>query len=158
MSARHEGSRFILRLPPTLAIVEALLVRVGEEMFAIPMADVAEVLAIDRADFETRNILIVRGRAVPLVELACLLALSYATVRAGQAFVLIATLAGETTGCIVDQVAGRQEIVLKPVEGLLHQVPGLSGATILGDGRVVLVLDLYALLREEVARLTPRRR
>ena len=157
-SARHEGCRFILRLPPPLAIVEALLVRVREEMFAIPMADVAVVLAINRADFETRNILIVRGQAVPLVDLARLLALPQATVRVGPAFVLIATLAGEMTGCIVDQVAGRQEIVLKPVEGLLHQVPGLSGATILGDGRVVLILDLYALLREEAERLAPRRR
>jgi two-component system chemotaxis sensor kinase CheA len=122
------------------------------------MVDVAEVLAINRADFETHNILSVRGQAVPLVDVARLLALPQATGRAGPAFVLITTLTGETTGLIVDQVAGRQEIVLKPLEGLLRQVPGLSGATILGDGRVVLVLDLYALLREEVERLTPRRR
>lgn len=157
-SASQQGTRFILRLPPTLAIVEALLVRVRGETFAIPMADVAEVLQINRADFGTQNLLSVRGKAIPLLDLAQALSLSDGTVQPGIAFVLIASLLEGTAGFVVDQVIGRQEIVIKPVERLLKQVGGLSGATILGDGRVVLILDLHALLREEVEHLTSARR
>ncbi len=157
-SVPNEGTRFILRLPPTLAIIEALLVRVQEETFAIPLADVAEVLEINRADFETQNILLVRGKATPLVDLAGALGLADGVVSQGPAFVLLSSLAEGAAGFIVDEVAGRQEIVIKPVERLLNQVAGLSGATILGDGRVVLILDLYALQREEAERLTQERR
>lgn len=152
-TAPNEGLRFLLRFPPTLAIVEALLVGVGEEMFAIPMADVSEVLEIHRADFEAQNILVVHGKAIPLVDLARALGLPYGTVREAPAFVLISSSAEGATGVIVDQVAGRQEIVIKPVEHLLNHIPGLSGATVLGDGRVVLILDLHALLRREAERL-----
>jgi two-component system chemotaxis sensor kinase CheA len=143
------GARFLLRFPPTLAILEALLVRVGEELFAIPMVDIAEVIEIDRADLETTNILFRRDRAVPLVDLAQVLELGASAGRHRRAFVLISSLTPRGPGFVVDQVAGQQEIVIKPIDRVLNRIGGISGATILGDGRVVLILDLQALVREE---------
>ncbi len=147
-STPGEGTRFILRFPPTLAILDALLVRVGEDMFAIPMGDVAEVLEIDRAEFRTRNTLVLRRKAIALVDLAGVLGLGSGAGREGRAFVLVSSQQDGALGFVVDQVAGQQEIVIKPVERLLNQLPGVSGATILGDGRVVLILDLHALVRD----------
>ena len=148
-TTRGRGARFLLRFPPTLAILEALLVRVGEELFAIPMVDVAEVIEIDRADLETTNILFTRDRAVPLVDLAQVLDLGASAGRHRRALVLISSLTTRGPGFVVDQVAGQQEIVIKPIDRVLNRMGGISGATILGDGRVVLILDLQALVRED---------
>jgi len=148
-TTRGRGARFLLRFPPTLAILEALLVRVGEELFAIPMVDVAEVIEIDRADLETTNILFTRDRAVPLVDLAQVLDLGASAGRHRRALVLISSLTTRGPGFVVDQVAGQQEIVVKPIDRVLNRMGGISGATILGDGRVVLILDLQALVRED---------
>ena len=148
-TTRGRGARFLLRFPPTLAILEALLVRVGEELFAIPMVDIAEVIEIDRADLETTNILFTRDRAVPLVDLAQVLDLGASAGRHRRALVLISSLTTRGPGFVVDQVAGQQEIVIKPIDRVLNRMGGISGATILGDGRVVLILDLQALVRED---------
>jgi two-component system chemotaxis sensor kinase CheA len=148
-SAPREGTRFILRFPPSLAILEALLVRIREEMFAIPMVDIAEVLEVDRDEFETRNILLVRDKVVPVVDLARALGLGDGPPLRGRVPVLVSSLLEGAPGFIVDQVVGQQQIVIKPVERLLRHIAGLSGATILGDGRVVLILDLHALVREQ---------
>lgn len=156
-SAAGRGTRFILRFPPTLAIVDALLVRVGAETFAVPMVEVSEVLTISRAAVSPSGMLLVRGRAVPVLDLARLLALVSAGGSA-SAFALIAAYAGVTTGLVVDEVLGRQEIVIKPIQRFVRRSPGVSGATILGDGRVVLILDMHALLRSEGERRTLTRR
>ena len=148
-TTRGHGARFLLRFPPMLTILAALLVRVGEELFAIPMVDIAEVIEIDRADLETTNILFTRNRAVPLVDLAQVLDLGASAGRHSRAFVLISSLTTRGPGFVVDQVAGQQEIVIKPIDRVLNRIGGVSGATILGDGRVVLILDLQALVREE---------
>ena len=148
-TTRGRGARFLLRFPPMLTILAALLVCVGEELFAIPMVDIAEVIEIDRADLETTNILFTRDRAVPLVDLAQVLDLGASAGRHSRAFVLISSLTTRGPGFVVDQVAGQQEIVIKPIDRVLNRIGGISGATILGDGRVVLILDLQALVREE---------
>jgi two-component system chemotaxis sensor kinase CheA len=146
-SVPGQGTRAILRFPPTLAIVEALLVETRGQTFAVAMADVAEVLEVERSRISAGNVLLARGRAIQLVDLAAALDLGDGAPWSGHGFVLVTSAGGGVTGLVVDRVAGRQEIVIKPVGTLLQQAGSFSGATILGDGRVILILDVHALLR-----------
>lgn len=147
LGAPGQGTRAILRFPPTLAIVEALLVETRGQTFAVAMADVAEVLEVERSRISAGNVLLARGRAIQLVDLAAALDLGDGAPWSGHGFVLVTSAGGGVTGLVVDRVAGRQEIVIKPVGTLLQQAGSFSGATILGDGRVILILDVHALLR-----------
>jgi two-component system chemotaxis sensor kinase CheA len=152
-STSNQGTRFLLRFPPTMAIVEVLLVRVRKEFFAIPMVDVAEVLEVDRAKFNNSNIMVSRGKTITLVDLAQSLGLTNGKAPAeGPAYVLTSSFSSGNNGLMVDEVTGRQPIVIKSVGLILNQVAPFSGATILGDGRVVLILDLHTLLADKVAR------
>lgn len=146
-SAPGQGTRAILRFPPTLAIVEALLVETRGQTLAVAMADVTEVLEVERSRISAGNVLLARGRAVQLVDLAAALDLGDGAPWSGHGVVLVTSAGGGVTGLVVDRVAGRQEIVIKPVGPLLQQAGSFSGATILGDGRVILILDVHALLR-----------
>jgi two-component system chemotaxis sensor kinase CheA len=154
-STPGQGTRFVLRFPPTLAIVEALLFRVRGEVFAVPMADVTEVLGITRVQIERSNIMLVRGSAVSLVDLAAALEIGAGEPTAPSASVLISALTGSPTGFVVDEILGRQEVVIKSLGALVSRAAACSGATILGDGRVVLILDLRVLLQGLAVRAEP---
>lgn len=139
------GTEFRLLLPLTLAIVKALLVESRGESFAVPISAVNEVLAVKDLRIEAIDgapVLVGEDDVVPLVRLDSILYGGDPTVLpdAESNVVLIAS-AGERRALVVDRVIGRQEVVVKPLGSALADMPGYSGATILGDGRVMLILD-----------------
>jgi len=144
-STRGEGSRFTLRLPLTLAIVKALLVECHGQPFALPLSAVNEVLSADEAVMNTVDgepTLVLDGESYLLARLGSLLFgdPEHAPLSADSRIVLVTT-AGEVRALVVDALLGRQEIVVKPLSGMFDSTRGFSGATILGDGRVMLILD-----------------
>jgi two-component system chemotaxis sensor kinase CheA len=148
-SAPGRGTRFTMRLPITLAIAGALIVAAGGQKFAVPQSSVREVLEIEPASvkaFENNEIIHYRGGVLPIVRLARLFRLDEKYGRAFHAFVIGSGI--NAVGIAVDRIIGHREIVVRAINDPLIQVGGISGATELGDGRVVLILDAAALVRQ----------
>lgn len=144
------GTRFVIQLPLTLAIVDALLVSVGGQTFAVPLPAVQEVLEIAPGEITTvtkggEEIISYRGGVLPLVRLADRFGLEMRARRAYHAFVV--GVAPQWAGIVVDRILGQQEIVVHAITDPLVQQPGIAGATELGDGRPILILDAGALAR-----------
>jgi len=149
------GSRFIIQLPITLAIMDAFIVRVGEQRFAMPQPSVREVIEVPPASIkvlENNEIIYYRGGVLPLVHLGHLFGLEEKVARAYYALVIGS--GSSAVGILVDRILGQREIVVRALSDPLVQVPGVSGATELGDGRVVLILDANALARMKRKRET----
>lgn len=155
-SERGIGTKMTITLPITLAIVSALLVRVCNQTFAIPLASVSEAIAFDGRGVRVvdgREVMTLRGTTLPLCRLDRLLELPEreTSSRGSRRFVVVASLASRRLGLIVDHLFGQQDIVIKPLGRSLADVRGFAGATELGDQRVGLVLDAAALIEEVLA-------
>ncbi len=151
-----EGSIFYLKLPLTLAIIQALLVEVAGETFAIPLASVVETVRITNEEihsFEGREVLKLRDRVLSLIRLDEAFALD--ELEQDEIYVVVVALAEKQLGFIVDKLIGQEEIVIKSLGEYLGGNPGIAGATITGDGRVRLILDVAGVI--EVAQNMPRR-
>jgi len=145
-SRSGEGTAFTLRVPLTLAIVSALLVRVGGERYAVPLAYVAETVDYEggrRAGAAADEVLEVRGRAIPTVHLARLFAVPGAGALRRPAVVL--QVGERRTAMVVDALEGQQDIVVEPFAPPVGTPPWFGGATILADGQPALILDAAAL-------------
>ena len=143
-----KGSRFTIQLPLTLAITDALLARVGSQLFAIPQAAVREVIEVEEAavrQLEDGEVTPYRGTALPLVRLSSRLVIASAAPARVHVFIIGTGTAA--VGLIVDRIVGQREIVVRSTVDPLIRVEGVAGATDLGDGRVVLILDAAALAR-----------
>lgn len=153
-SQRGKGAIFTLRLPFTLAVTQALIVRAGQEMYALPLPTVEGIIRIARSDFEERM-----AQPEPAIEyggqryffrhLGQFLGLGPSRLPDEQDRVsIILVRAGDnSTALITDEMQDSREIVVKPVGAQLATIRGISGATILGDGRIVVILDVGALVR-----------
>lgn len=140
------GTRFVLRVPLTLAIAEAFIVSSGAQKFAVPQTFVQEILqmAADRVHrVNQTELLPYRDSVLPLVRLASLLREKTPTVL--RPLVLVLSSERGSVGLVVDQVHGQREVVVRSIRDPLIQAPGIAGATELGDGRPVLILDAAAL-------------
>ena len=147
-SQAGRGTRFTIQLPLTLMIVDALIVAVGGQTFAIPLPTVHEVVQVESTAvtaFENNEILSYRGGVLLLLRLARLFGLAEQFRRAPYA--LVVGNGSHPVGIVVDSILGQQEIVVRALSDPLVQAPGLAGATELGDGRVVLILDAAGLIR-----------
>lgn len=145
-SDRGKGTVFVLRLPLTLAIVQSLLIRCADQTFALPLSSVDEVLAAEEVAVDTVDgapVAILRdGTVVSLFRLDSLLFGTDPRVLPGaRSSIVIMRSGGEVRALNVDGIAGRREIVVKPLSRLFRETKGFSGATILGDGRVLLIID-----------------
>ncbi|ELC7364354.1 chemotaxis protein CheA [Stenotrophomonas maltophilia] len=140
------GSRFMIRVPLTLAILPTLLVQAGEDVYALPLARVMEVLHAPRTSlgwFDGRAVLDRRSHTLPLVDLRQWLDV---TPTASTLLTIVVLQAGEARfGLVVDQVRGREEVVIKPLPKALRGLRGYAGATLIGDGRMALILDVDGL-------------
>jgi two-component system chemotaxis sensor kinase CheA len=149
-STAGQGTTVTIRLPLTLAIIDALSVGVGDQTFIVPLDDVVECLDIAESDLQggTSGVFEVRGAAVPFVRLAAALGI-VASQSARRSLILIRH--GERhAGVIVDRLNTRTQAVIKPLCKPLPRMRAISGATILGDGSVALIVDLPRVLREQL--------
>ena len=140
-----KGTKFILRLPLTLAIITALLVTVGDEVYAIPLGSVDEVVEKDDRMKKTQvgEVFILRGDVLPVYYLKDI----FKVPTAGEGgHLVVVRSAGSRAAIVIDDLIGQQEIVIKPLKGKYVGVPYISGATILGDGTIALITDLTQLL------------
>jgi two-component system, chemotaxis family, sensor kinase CheA len=149
-SVAGQGTRFTIKLPLTLAIIQALLVRVVEELYAIPLDSVIESQRVEMVDVRTvhgHEVITLRGQVVPLVRIADFFELG--GVRdPDKVMIVIVGLQGRQVGLVVDSFEGEQEIVIKPLSDVVGRIPGISGATILGNGSISLIIDVHSLVSE----------
>ena len=147
-STRGRGTEFTFELPLTLAIADALIARVGGHLFAVPQSAVREVIEVDPASIrtvETGEIIHYRSAPLVVIRLSDVLAVPVAAQARLHAFVVGSGTAA--VGLIADRIVGQREIVVRSTSDPLIRVPGIAGATDLGDGRAVLILDVAALAR-----------
>lgn len=148
------GTKMTITLPITLAIINVLLVEIGRRLFAIPLANVDEAIALDEGQVRTvegREVLTVRGASLPICRLSRLFGVPSRERDRPRAFVVIGQVANRRLGFVVDELVGQQDIVIKALGKSLSKVRGFAGATELGDQRVALVIDVAALIEEVLA-------
>jgi two-component system chemotaxis sensor kinase CheA len=148
---KGEGTSFIIRLPLTLAIIQALLVEVGQEVYAVPLSSVMETLLVKQGDIKTVGglpMVQLRGNTLPLISLKQKFDLLESDEQKEEVFVVVVGLGDKAIGLIVDELQGQQEIVIKTLGDYLNGLPGIAGATILGDGKVTLILDIGSLIQD----------
>ena len=146
-SEEGKGSTFTIKLPLTLQIIQALLVKVGEETLAISLGFIDRVIDYKAENIKRTNgkeVIIYRDAVIPLVRLSEKLEIN--TTHEGKNFVIIVKVGEKTVGLLVDRLSGQQEIVIKPLGKTLEGLKEYIGATILGDGLVTLILDVAALI------------
>ena len=149
-----QGTKFIVYLPYTLAVTQALIVRTESEFYAIPLPTVEGIIRISRAEFEEKQaednpFIEYGGRNYQLRHLGRYLGLGPVTIAEDQdrISIIIVQAGDNSTALVTDEMLDSREIVVKPVGGQLASIRGISGATILGDGRIVVILDVGALVR-----------
>jgi len=150
-SVPGHGTTMMLRLPLTLAIVRALLARVGDEIYAVPLAHVSETIELDPDIVRTvkgREVLMVRDDILPLIRLRSLVGLPAYQPRNAidLEHVVMIDLGDRRAGLVIDELTGQEEIVVKQYDGVRDGLPIFGGATLLGDGRAALIVDVSSLL------------
>jgi two-component system chemotaxis sensor kinase CheA len=151
ISKKDIGTTFKISLPLTLAILQAMMVRVGGESYAVPQSMIEETLRINKSDIKDvtgQKVLTIRGRVVPLFDMSAVLSVQNRNNETKDHIYVLVVLVGDRRFCIaVDELIGQEEIVIKTINGVESEECGILGATITGDGRVVLILDLAVFSR-----------
>ncbi|MEM9735551.1 MAG: chemotaxis protein CheA, partial [Pseudomonadota bacterium] len=144
-----KGTLFLITLPLTLAVLDGMIVCVGNERFVVPLGNVVEAIRIDPATEMAlpngKSVLRLRGQYLPVVDLGEVLGMVRPSKSANLAIVVDTESAG-SVALLVDELIGQRQVVLKSLEANFRPVPGVSGATILGDGQVALILDVSGLI------------
>ena len=151
-SVPGKGTTIRLKIPLTLAIIPAHLVRVSGNMYTIPLANIEETLRIKRSDstiIEGTEVIYLRGKTLPIIHLSALFSTNNNSVDNENLFVVVVNTGTQKLGLVVDELLGQEEVVIKPLVDYLRDKSGFSGATIIGDGSISLILDIY-----EIAQMT----
>lgn len=155
-SAMGEGTRISIKVPLTLAIMPTLMVMLGQQTFALPLANVNEIFHMDLSKshiIDGQECVSVRDKAVPIFHLKRWLVKGAAgEPRPLEAHVVIVSVGTQRVGFVVDQLIGQEEVVIKPLGVMLQGTPGMAGATITGDGTIALILDVPGLLSRYAGR------
>jgi len=149
-SVLGKGTTFKLKIPLTLAIIQALLVASQEDLFAVPLSNVIETVRIVEEDIYTiegKSVLKLRDEVLPLVNMADIFEIEKVLIPEKYLYVVILGLGASKIGLIVDRFIGQEEIVIKSLGEFLKGLPGIAGATIRGDGRVTLIVDVASLMK-----------
>jgi len=155
-SVKGQGSKIVIKVPLTLAIMPTLMVMLANQAFAFPLVNVNEIFHLDLSRtnvVDGQEVVIVRDKALPLFYLKRWLIGSAAHVEQGEGHVVILTVGSQRIGFVVDQLVGQEEVVIKPLGKMLQGTPGMSGATITGDGRIALILDVPSMLKRYARRI-----
>jgi two-component system chemotaxis sensor kinase CheA len=153
-----EGSRVIIKLPLTLAILPALMVQVGQEIFAIPLGSVQETMDINKCDInivQHQEVTLLRGEVLPIIRLRKVLKVPTSEeerktidAKEEEISIVVCSSGEKRAGFMVDELMGQQEIVIKSLGNLLGSLPGIMGATMRGDGSIALILDIPSFLQK----------
>lgn len=154
-SAKGQGSKIVIKVPLTLAIMPTLMVMLGNQAFAFPLVNVNEIFHLDLSRtnvVDGQEVVIVRDKALPLFYLKRWLVQDQVHEEQREGHVVILSVGTQRIGFVVDQLVGQEEVVIKPLGKMLQGTPGMSGATITGDGRIALILDVPSMLKRYAAK------
>ncbi len=151
VSELGKGSRIIIKVPLTLAIMPTLMIMLGDQSFALPLVNVVEIFHLDLTKtniVDGRECIVVRDKVFPLFHIKrWLVGKSAGQEEPENAHVVIVAMGTKQVGFVVDQLVGQEEVVIKPLGRALQGTPGMAGATITGDGRIALIIDVPSLLQ-----------
>ncbi|MHB8101535.1 MAG: chemotaxis protein CheW [Methanosarcina sp.] len=150
-SKMGEYTRVKIDLPPTVAIIRSLLIEVGSEIYAIPISNVVKALSVGKDDYKLVKgtpLLYINNKLIPVVELKEIFNIECK--KLDKEIAIIVERENEEVGLIVDSIIDQQEIVIKPLTTIFSNSKGFSGVTILGDGRVIPILDVSSLIRDDI--------
>ena len=145
-----KGSRIIIKVPLTLAIMPTLMIMLGEQSFALPLVNVVEIFHLDLTKkniVDGRECIVVRDKVFPLFHIKRWLVKTGGEPEPENGHVVIVAMGTRRVGFVVDQLVGQEEVVIKPLGRALQGTPGMAGATITGDGRIALIIDVPSLLQ-----------
>jgi two-component system, chemotaxis family, sensor kinase CheA len=150
-SVKGEGTTITIQVPLTLAVLDGMIVGIGEEQYIVPLEFVAEAFKPEPGDIRSivnqASLVAVRGEHLPIVRLEDVVQFARAAGERPDPICLVVEVDSRRSALLVDQLVGQQQLVVKSLDANLHSVPGVAGATILGDGRVALILDVSAFTR-----------
>ncbi|WP_417777264.1 chemotaxis protein CheA [Stutzerimonas xanthomarina] len=155
-SSKGQGSRVVIKVPLTLAIMPTLMVMLANQAFAFPLVSVNEIFHLDLSRtnvVDGQEVVIVRDKALPLFYLKRWLVHGAELEEQREGHVVILNVGNQSIGFVVDQLVGQEEVVIKPLGKMLQGTPGMSGATITGDGRIALILDVPSMLKRYARRI-----
>ncbi len=155
-SNKGQGSRVVIKVPLTLAIMPTLMVMLANQAFAFPLVSVNEIFHLDLSRtnvVDGQEVVIVRDKALPLFYLKRWLVHGAELEEQREGHVVILNVGNQSIGFVVDQLVGQEEVVIKPLGKMLQGTPGMSGATITGDGRIALILDVPSMLKRYARRI-----
>jgi len=155
-STKGQGSKIVIKVPLTLAIMPTLMVMLGNQAFAFPLVNVNEIFHLDLSNtnvVDGQEVVIVRDKALPLFYLKRWLVPGAACDESSEGHVVILSVGTQRIGFVVDQLVGQEEVVIKPLGKMLQGTPGMAGATITGDGRIALILDVPSMLKRYARRI-----
>ena len=155
-SQKGQGSRIVIKVPLTLAIMPTLMVMLENQAFAFPLVNVNEIFHLDLSRtnvVDGQEVVIVRDKALPLFYLKRWLVPHAFQEDQREGHVVILTVGSQRIGFVVNQLVGQEEVVIKPLGKMLQGTPGMSGATITGDGRIALILDVPSMLKRYARRI-----
>ncbi|MHC4455606.1 MAG: chemotaxis protein CheA [Planctomycetota bacterium] len=148
-----------IKIPLTLAIIQALMVRVGMDLFTIPLSAVEETLRISETEtslMEGVEVIHMRDRTMPIFRLSYMFGITPDQQDDDRAYVVIVSTGMQQIGLVVDELVGQEEVVIKPLVDYLQENSGFSGATIIRDGKISLILDVYELVNMTIGMQTKR--
>jgi two-component system chemotaxis sensor kinase CheA len=155
-STLGKGTRIEIKVPLTLAIMPTLMVMLKDQAFAFPLVCVNEIFHLDLSKtnvVDGQEVIVVRDKPIPLFHLKRWLIKGEAYANADESsHVLVVSIGNQRAGFVVDQLIGQEEVVIKPLGAMLHGTAGMAGATITGDGRIALILDVPSMLQHYAGR------
>ena len=150
-STLGKGTRLSIKVPLTLAIMSTLMVKLEDQMFALPLVNVNEIFHLDLTKTNVMDgqlVILIREQTLPLYYLNHWLVRGMGSAALpNEGHVVIVQIGNQHVGFVVDELIGQEEVVIKPLGALLHGISGLAGATITGDGRIAIILDVPGLLK-----------
>ena len=151
---KNIGSTFFLEFPLTLAIISAVLIKIGDELYAIPLSDIDETISIDYTDITTiegHEVIDLRGEVLSILRLSRFVGTRSKLTKGDKIPIVIVGYANRKIGIVVDSLEGKMEIVIKSIEQNYRAVRGLAGASILGDGSICLILDVATMVNMAIS-------
>ncbi len=145
-----KGTTLTIKLPLTLAIIQVLLAQVQKEVFSIPLNSVIEVVRIEKSNIQTirgKEVIKLRDTILPLAWLSSVFNIPLNGTKRDWIYIVVIGLAEKRIGVVVDTLLGQKEVVIKSLGSYLGTVPGIAGSTILGDGRVIMILDIAPFMK-----------